>query len=37
MITTKLITLANIQAVKSISLNVNEIKQLTPHILELIQ
>jgi hypothetical protein len=34
MITTKLITLQNIQAVKSISLNVNEVKQLTPHILE---
>ena len=34
MITTQLITLANIQAVKSISLNVNESKQLTPYILE---
>lgn len=34
MITTPLITLANIQAVKSISLNVNESKQLTPYILE---
>jgi len=29
-----LITLANIQAVKSISLNVNESKQLTPYIQE---
>jgi hypothetical protein len=34
MITTKLITLANIQDVKSISLNVNETKQLSPYILE---
>lgn len=34
MITTKLITLANIQAVKSISLNINESKQLNPYILE---
>ena len=34
MITTQLITLANIQAVKSISLNINESKQLTPYILE---
>jgi len=31
---TLLITLANIQAVKSISLNVNESKQLTPYIQE---
>jgi len=34
MINTPLITLANIQAIKSISLNVNESKQLTPYILE---
>lgn len=34
MITTKLITLSDITSVKSISLNVNEVKQLTPHILE---
>lgn len=34
MIATKLITLANIQAVKSISLNINESKQLNPYILE---
>jgi len=34
MITTKLITLADISAVKSISLNTNEVKQINPHILE---
>jgi len=34
MISAPLITLANIQAVKSISLNVNESKQLTPYIQE---
>ena len=34
MISTKLITLANIQAVKPISLNISEAKQLDPHILE---